>query len=155
MKTPLKSVLATLVALFLSISLSGCNDEGVKTASQSGSTSASIFKNSKEGVLESDGTRRFYLPAGTAALKIEFNTIGDRDSNKAVVGRLLKESGIEIDEGRSWDAKFGRMIEIKPLSRRLFVSLPGGVQSVEPFGSNGETLFKWNTAEGFVIDYRV
>jgi hypothetical protein len=72
----------------------------------------------------------------------------------AFVEKLLKESGIEIDERRSWNARSGRMVEIKPLERKIFVSLPGEVRSVEPFGPGGKKFFEWNSAEGFVIDYR-
>lgn len=154
MKTLFKSVLAALAAVFLVGSLSGCLDGDEKTASQGGEASSSVFQSQKEGVIGSDGVRRFYLPAGTSALKIGFKSPGNRDLNKDLVKELLTKSGIEVDDGRSWDARSGRMVEIKPISKRIFVSLPSEVQSVEPFASDGRTLFKWNTADGFVIDYR-
>ncbi|MBP9751935.1 MAG: hypothetical protein KBD19_03680 [Candidatus Moranbacteria bacterium] len=153
MKTPLKSVLATLVALFLTLSLSGCLEEGAKTASQGGAASSSVFQTTKEGVLGSDGTIKFYLPAGTGALAIKFNSSSNRMASKASIEKMLADSGVNIE--MSNDTRFGLYYQIRVSKKRILISLPvTGIKNVVPYGLNGSPVFEWNYVNGFVFDSR-
>ena len=86
MKTLFKSpVFAALVALFLSISLSGCFDEGSKTASQGGGVSSSVFDSGKVKLVLKPGARFVYM---------HFSNRASAEKQREALDRAFSESEI-------------------------------------------------------------
>ena len=138
------AVFSVVASLFLVFSLVGCDDVG--------KVSEAMSISHKEGVADSDGTIKFYLPAGTVALRIEFDSSNERDVNMGRVEKMLTEAGIEGSS--SYDYPTSQYVQMKALEKRILVSLPSEVKVVKPYGSTGMPIFEWRYAEGFVIDNR-
>lgn len=104
MKTLFKSVLATLVALFLSISLSGCFEEGAKTASS--------------GAIFSGTIREYKLPVGTGSLKITYCC--DSSGEQVAAYKKIFKEDLEQKAHITWVYDDARM---SPQVNYLFSSL--------------------------------
>lgn len=144
MKSFKSAVFSVVASLFLVFSLVGCDDVG--------KVSEAMSISHKEGIASSDGKVGFYLPAGTVALRIEFDSSKDRDANMGRVEKMLAEAGIEGSS--SYDYPTSQYVQMKTLEKRIFVSLPAEVRIVKPYGSTGMPIFEWRYVEGFVIDNR-
>lgn len=98
MKTLFKSVSAAFVTLFLSISLSGCFEEGAKTASNT------IF---------SGAIKKYELPVGTESLRVTY-CCGSPEEQSAYKQKFKEELSQKVKISRVYDdARMSRDVKYK------------------------------------------
>ncbi len=148
MKTLFKTVLATLVALFLSIPLSGCFEEGTKTASQGSDVGSSIFQSKKEGVPDSRGIAVFRLPKGVVEIGATYESLVEANKFSQQFKEKIAAAGIKV---KSLD-QLGSdvVVTIEVLKEDTTVELDvTGIVRLTPYKRSG-LAFRWVAIEGFV-----
>jgi uncharacterized membrane protein len=147
MKTPFKSVLATLVALFLSISLSGCFEEGAKTASQGDAVSSSV---------SDSGKVKLVLKPGTNYIRMEFSTKDFAEEQGATIRSALQANGITVDRVvASGDRSIGILIvAVGPIRKKVDLFFTkDNLHSFEVKSVFNEGIARWEPSYGDEVKY--
>jgi len=142
MKTLFKSVLATLVALFLSISLSGCFEEGSKTSDM-------LSLSQKEGVADGDGVTKFHFKKGTKDIGVNYKSEGDAARYFPSLKKEIESLGIRVVGVQSSGQMMVMVIE--PLGEDVVGKIhTTGIVLLRPWMLGGGPGFTWVPIQGFV-----
>lgn len=149
MKTLSKSsIFAALVALFLSISLSGCFEEGTKTASKGGETGYSVFQTVKEGVPDSGGIATFRFPRGVREIGVTYVSTKEADRLLPQLKETLAAAGIRVTSLDRIGSDIS--ISVDPLKEDITIKIDTtSVSLLKPYKRSG-VAFQWIPVEGFV-----
>lgn len=143
MKTLFKShVFAALVALFLSIPLSGCFEEGAKT-------SGMLSLSQKEGVADGDGVTKFRFKKGTKNIGVDYSSQGDAAKYFPQLKEEMASLGIKIIEVR--EAGRVMVVIVEPLEQDIVGKIhTTGIVLLRPWMLSGSPDFTWIPMQGFV-----